>query len=284
VSTLRVAFLGPAGTYAEEALRASAPEAVEEVPYTTVREAVLAVQSGEAERAVVPLENSIEGSVTATLDVLTGEGADVRMVAEVVLPIRHCLLARPGVTLADVEEVLSHPQALAQCAMFLRERMPEARRVAWASTAQAVRAVAESARPCAAIGSRLAAELYGCHVLAGEVADRSDNLTRFAWLAPAGTRPLGAPTKTSVVFWGFSDRSPGSLVRVLDEFAQRAINLVRIESRPRRASLGHYMFFVDLEGADTEPRVSEALTALSARVEVLEVLGSYPVLEAAQPA
>ena len=274
-----MAFLGPAGTYAEEALRASSPEAVHEIPYTTVREAVLAVQDREADRAVVPLENSIEGSVTATLDVLAGEAGDVRMVAEVVLPIRHCLLARPGVALEELEEVLSHPQALAQCAAFLRERVPAAKRVAWASTAEAVRAVAEGTRPCAAIGSRLAAELYGCEVLAGEVADHSDNLTRFAWLGSAGTAPFAEPTKTSVVFWGFSDRSPGALVRVLDEFAQRAINLTRIESRPRRASLGHYMFFADLEGAAAEPRVAEALAGLATRVESLKVLGSYPVLE-----
>ena len=273
---MRVAYLGPAGTFTEEALRASAPGNVEEVPYPTVYETVMAVQEGEADRAVVPIENSLEGGVAATLDALAGEADRVRIAAELVHPIHHCLVAGRALALGEVERVISHPQATAQCAHFLRERLPQAERVTAASTAEAVRGVRDGSQPWAALGSRLSAELYGCEVLAEDVEDHPDNLTRFVWLAPASEAPDGEPTKTSVVFWGFNDQSPGGLMRVLSEFADRDINLTRIESRPRRGALGHYMFFVDFEGAEAEPRVGEALDALRGRVETLRVLGSYP--------
>jgi prephenate dehydratase len=276
---MRVAFLGPAGTFTEEALRHSAPAGVqlEEVPYPTVYETVMAVQEGEAERAVVPIENSLEGSVTATLDALAGEADRVRIAAEVVRPVSHCLVAPPGIELEDVRRVISHPQAIAQCAGFLRERLPEAESESSTSTADAVRTVAQEGEPWAAIGTRLSAELYGCRILAEGIEDGSDNLTRFVWLAPEGADQGAPATKTSIVFWGFSDESPGALVGVLSELADREVNLTKIESRPRRVRLGHYMFFADLEGAEADPPVSEALAALRGRVESLRVLGSYPV-------
>lgn len=274
---MRAAFLGPAGTFTEEALRASAPAAVEELPYPSVYETVMAVHDGEAELAIVPIENSLEGSVTATLDALAGEASDVRIAAEVIHPVRHCLIARAGVELGDVEEVVSHPQATAQCERFLRNRLPRARRGSSGSTAEAVRIAAESKRPVAAIGSGLAAALYDCRVLAEGIEDHPDNETRFVWLARAGiAAPFGSPAKTSIVFWGFNDVSPGALVAVLRELSDREINLTKIESRPRRGSLGHYMFFADLEGAAEDARVGDALAALRGRVEVLKVLGSYP--------
>ena len=276
---MRVAFLGPAGTFTEEALRQSAPAgaAVDEVAYPSVYETVMAVQAGDAERAVVPIENSLEGSVTATLDALAGEADRVRILAEVVRPVSHCLIARPGVGVGDLTRVVSHPQALAQCSRLLRGELAHVEAGSAPSTAEAVRAVSESAEPWGALGARLAAELYGCAVLAEGVEDRDDNLTRFVWLAPEGTPPPHAPTKTSIVFWGFNDESPGALVGVLSELADRAVNLTKIESRPRRVQLGHYMFFADLEGAVDEPRVREALDALGDRVRTLKVLGSYPV-------
>jgi prephenate dehydratase len=273
---VRVGFLGPSGTFAEEALRASAPQKVEEVPFATVWETVMAVQGGAVDQAVVPIENSLEGSVTTTLDALAGDASEVRIVAEVVRPITHCLIARDGVAVEDVTRVLSHPQALAQCARFLHERMPAARTEVAASTAEAVRSVIGSAEPLAAIGTRLAAELYGGAVLADGVEDRPDNLTRFVWLARAGAPPHGQPDKTSVVFWGFNDESPGALVGVLNELAARQVNLTKIESRPRRVQLGHYMFFADLDGAEEDPPVRAALDGLARRVEILKVLGSYP--------
>ncbi|TML75196.1 MAG: prephenate dehydratase [Actinobacteria bacterium] len=277
---MRVAFLGPAGTFAEEALRASAPgdAEIEEVPYSSVYETVMAVQEGEVDRAVVPIENSLEGAVTATLDALAGEADRVRIAAEVVRPIEHCLVARPGLGIEAVRQVVSHPQAIAQCAGFLRERLPDAETASAPSTADAVRTAARATEPLAALGPRLAAELYGCDVLAEDVQDVSDNATRFVWLAPADTPPEAEPTKTSIVFWGFNDESPGALVRVLSELADREVNLTKIESRPRRVRLGHYMFFADLVGGTDDPAVREALDALSERVQTLKVLGSYPVL------
>jgi prephenate dehydratase len=280
---VRVAFLGPAGTYTEEALRASAPGPVEEVPYPSVLETVMALCEGEVDRAVVPIENALEGGVAATLDALATGSDGARIVAEVVIPIHHCVVAARELALDEVERVISHPQATAQCGRFLRERLPRAERVSAGSTAEAVRQVSDGARPWAALGSRLSAELYDCKVLAADVEDRPDNLTRFVWLAPAGeaTDP-GPSAKTSVVFWGAGDESPGWLVAALHEFADRGINLTRIESRPRRVRLGHYMFFVDLEGAESEARVGEALSALSGRVQTLRVLGSYPAAPAPQ--
>jgi prephenate dehydratase len=281
---VRVGFLGPSGTFAEEALRSSAPGEVEEVPFPTVLDTVMAVQRRAVDQAVVPIENSLEGSVTTTLDALAGEASDVRIVAEVVRPITHCLIARAGVGLDDVTRVLSHPQALAQCARFLHEKLPRAGTEVAASTAEAVRSAVESSEPLAAIGTRLAAELYGGEVLAEGVEDRPDNLTRFVWLAPAGTQPHGAPTKTSVVFWGFNDESPGALVAVLRELADRNVNLTKIESRPRRVQLGHYMFFADLDGAEADNAVRDALAGLRRRVETLKVLGSYPAVPSAPTA
>ncbi|HEX8743289.1 MAG TPA: prephenate dehydratase [Thermoleophilaceae bacterium] len=291
---MRVAFLGPGGTFTEEALRHSAPPGadVEEVPYPTVYETVMAVQSGAVDRAVVPIENSLEGSVTATLDALAGEADRVRIAAEVVRPVNHCLVARAGVAVGDVTRVLSHPQALAQCTELLRGRLAGAEPASAPSTADAVRTVSESGEPWAAIGTRLAAEMYGCEVLADGVEDRAGNETRFVWLAPegggsdphpwgekgGGSDPHPSPrrSKTSIVFWGFNDESPGALVGVLSELADRDINLTKIESRPRRVALGHYMFFADLEGSADDPVVGAALEALRGRVRTLKVLGSYP--------
>lgn len=274
---MRVAFLGPAGTFTEEALRASAPGPVDEVPYASIYETVLAVQSGETDMAVVPIENSLEGGVSTTLDALATEASDVRIAKEFVLPITHCLVAGRELPLERFTRVLSHPQATPQCARFLRERMPGAERAAVGSTADAVRTVVEAGEPWAAIGSKLAAELYGGVVLVEGIEDESGNETRFVWLGRDGHAPLGAPTKTSIVFWGFNDVSPGALVDVLTELSSRAINLTKIESRPRRVGgLGHYMFFADLDGAASDPHVNDALAALATRVREMRVLGSYP--------
>jgi prephenate dehydratase len=274
---MRVGYLGPAGTYSEEALRASAPPGVEEVPCASVWDTVMAVQDGLVDRAVVPIENALEGGVAATLDALAGEADRVRIAGEVVHPIHHCLVARTQIGLAEITRVVSHPQASAQCAQFLREHLPHAERLTAPSTADAVLNVRNGDGTAAALGSRLAAELYDCHVLAENVEDRPDNVTRFVWLAPAGDSPDPGPhAKTSIVFWGAGDESPGWLVEVLRQFADRGVNLTRIESRPRRVRLGHYMFFADLDGAAGRPPVSEALEALRSRVEEIRVLGSYP--------
>jgi prephenate dehydratase len=274
---VRVAYLGPEGTFSEEALFASAdPSAVEPVAEPTVYDCVMAVQDERVERAIVPIENSLEGSVNATLDALAFETEGISIVGEVVHPIRHCLIARKRVELDHIERVLSHPQANAQCSRFIRERLPQATVVAADSTADAVRLVASAELPWAALGNRLSAELYGCEVLEAGVENISGNETRFVWLAHEPLPSNGARQwKTSIVFWGLPD-APGALVHVLEAFGERGINLTKIESRPRKIGLGRYIFFVDLEGHEQDEAIATAFETVRARVETLRVLGSYP--------
>jgi prephenate dehydratase len=282
---MRVGYFGPEGTFTQEALiDAAAGAPLELAPFPTIYDTVMAVHSGTVERALVPIENSLEGSVNATLDALAMETEDVMIVGEVIHPIRHCLIARTALELSEIEAVVSHPQANAQCARFIRSRLPQARVLAGPSTAEAVRMVAEHDGAWAALGNRLAAERYGCQVLRAGVEDVADNETRFVWLGRAGSAP-GAPGprdgdigpwKTAIVFWGVGSEAPGWLVSCLSEFARREVNLTRIESRPRKQGLGRYMFFLDLEGRDRDTHVAEALVELRDRVEVLRVLGSFP--------
>ena len=276
---MKVAFLGPAGTFSEDALRAAAGNAaVEPLPRPTVYEAISAVAAGEADRALVPFENSIEGSVRGTLDTLAFDAGEVTIVGEHDYRVRVHLIARERVELERVEAVLSHQQPLAQCARFLREALPGIELRSVSSTAAAVRMVAESERPWAALGSRAAAELYGCSVLRESVEDEAGNVTRFVWIAPENTTPTGnGPWKTSLVFSELGADHPGALVDALSEFSSRSINLTRIESRPMRQGLGRYMFFCDLEGAETDTVVAEALTQLHSKAGSVRILGSYPV-------
>jgi prephenate dehydratase len=277
---MRVAYLGPEGTNTHEALLAAATgvsQTVEALPLPTIYDCAMAVQDGSVERAFAPIENAIEGSVNATLDALAVETQDVVIVGEHVHPIHTCLIAAGPLELSAIETVRSHPQANAQCAHFLRTRLPQARVLAASSTAEAVRTVAEQDGASAALGSWLAAELYGGEVLAAGVDDAAGNETRFVWLAPAGTATgEQGPWKTAIVFWGVGAEAPGWLVRCLSEFAFRGVNLTRIESRPRRQGLGRYMFFADLDGGVQEGPVGEALEALRGHVEHLRVLGSFP--------
>ncbi len=279
---MRVSFLGPAGTFTEDALReaASDGEGMELLRTPTVHDAILAVERGEAERAFVPFENSIEGSVRSTLDTLALETENVTIVGEHDFRVHAHLIVREGVGLEDVDAILSHPQPLGQCAGFLREHLPGVERRSVSSTAEAVRMVGESVRPWAAIGARAAAELYGCVVLREGIEDGADNVTRFVWIAPAGTE-TGAegPRRTSLVFSELGADHPGALVDALREFSERGVNLSRIESRPLRQGLGRYMFFCDLEGGLGDEPVAAALEALRAKAENVRILGSYPIGE-----
>jgi prephenate dehydratase len=287
----RVGYLGPEGTFSEEALIASAaPEAVEPVPLTSIRETVAALREGEVDWSIVPIENSLEGSISITLDLLAGEASGVAVVGEALLRVRHSLIAAHRVELEEIDTVITHPQVPGQCASFLRTELAHARVLPASSTAEAVRSVVGGGeRRQAALGTLLAAEIYGGTVIRKGVEDRDDNETRFVWLARANAVASPPPLreaasrgwKTSVVFWGPGADSPGWLVRCLDEFARRAINLTKIESRPRRERLGSYMFFADLEGRAEDEAVDDAIAGVSGLCEEVRVLGSYP---AAAPA
>jgi prephenate dehydratase len=275
---LRVAYLGPEGTFSEEALFASTDRgAIEPVAEATVFDCVMAVQEGRVDRTLVPIENSLEGSVSATLDALAFETETVSIVGELIHPIHNCLIARERVPLERIERVLSHPQANAQCSRFIRERLPQATVAPADSTADAVRIIASTDLPWAALGNRLSAELYGCEVLETDIENIAGNETRFVWLAREPLAATGSgPWKTSIVFWGMSD-APGALVEVLQAFAERQINLTKIESRPLKLGLGRYVFFTDLEGHEQDAAVANAFESVRAKVETLRVLGSYPV-------
>jgi prephenate dehydratase len=276
---MRIAYLGPRGTFSEDALRAAVGEdRIEAVPAATVYDAIMAVREGSADRALVPFENSIEGGVTATLDALSFDAEGVTLVGEYDLPVRHCLIARDQTPLEQIEVVMSHPQASAQCARFIRENLPQAEVRAAASTAEAVAAVVESDQPWAALGAESAAGLYGAAVLRHGVEDEPDNITRFVWVALEGTVAEGnGPWRTSLVFSELGEDHPGALVEALQVFSDRDVNLTRIESRPLRQGLGRYQFFLDIEGAAGEEPLAGAIDALRQKAESVRVLGSWPI-------
>jgi prephenate dehydratase len=276
---MRVGHLGPAGTYSEEA--ALRRQGAEPVAYPTLPDTIAAAAAREVDVAAVPVENSLEGSVGISLDTLAAR-EDVTITGELVLPIRVHLIAREPVDPATVEQVVSHPQPLAQCAGYLRRRLPQAATVPTSSTAAAVRQVMETDGPgWAALGPRRAAELYGAVLVEEDVADDPGNATRFVWVAAAAAAPApdadaGVPMRTSLAFWGQGDREPGWLVRCLSEFAFRGVNLSKIESRPLRSTIGHYRFFVDCDDGMGSPAVREAVQGLRAHCTDVRVLGSYP--------
>ncbi len=271
----RVAFLGPAGTFTEEALLSEVDLAgAELVSRTTLPEIIAAVEAGEADLGIMPIENSIEGSITITLDTLAFE-SDLLIQREVVRPVSLNLIARPGTKLGDVRTVVSLPYASAQCRQWLQGRLPGVPLEAANSTAGAVERVARSrANGLAAIGTRLAAELNDVAVIAEEIEDYPENATRFVILGhdvPART----GHDKTSIVCFQRENR-PGSLISILQEFAARAINLTRLESRPTKAGLGDYCFVIDCEGHVADELVADALRNLRAKQGSVKFLGSYP--------
>ena len=276
---MRVTYLGPRGTFTEDALREAAGDSeIEPLPAPSVYDAIVAVQRGDADRSLVPFENSIEGAVRSTLDTLAFDASGVAIVGEHDFPIRHCLIARTEIPLEEIEVVLSHPQASAQCARFIRESLPGAEVRAAASTAEAVRVVSEHDEPWAALGAASAAALYGCSILRDGVEDEPDNVTRFVWVAPEGVTPAGdGPWRTSFVFAELGEDRPGALVEALGAFSARGVNLTRIESRPRRRGLGRYMFFCDCDGRADEEAVAAAIDELRTKAESVRLLGSYPV-------
>ncbi len=270
---MRVGYLGPPGTFSEEALsRCDLVAEAERADYPTITDAIEAVVKREVDMSLVPIENSLEGSVNITLDMLVHRPG-LRIRREVLLPIEQNLLARPGTKLSEVTRILSHPQPLGQCAGFLRERLRGVPHEISSSTAEAARQAAER-EGCAAIGSRAASERYGLAVLAESIQDGEGNTTRFVLVAGEDEKPTGRD-RTSIAFTLDRDR-PGGLYEVLGEFAKRQINLSKIESRPNKQALGHYVFFIDFEGHRAEARGGEAIAGVLQRVHALHLLGSYP--------
>ena len=272
-----VAYLGPRGSFAEAAVLAwPGSTDAELLPSTSVPAALEAVRSDAVDHALVPIENSVEGSVSATLDEL-GSGQRLVIVDEVVLPVQFSLLVRPGTTLDQVSRIATHPHAQAQVRWWLAEHLPEASVIPAMSTAAAAAALLEEPAPFdGAISQKIAAEIYGLDVLADEIADTADATTRFVVVRKPG--PIPAPTgadKTTLSLFIHQDQ-PGALLGILNEFAVRGVNMIRIESRPTRKALGDYYFSVDVEGHVADARISEATMGLHRVCLDVRYLGSYP--------
>jgi len=274
----KIGFLGPTGTWAEEALIAATGVSADETqPIPSVYDVIAAVAAGDISQGIVPMENAIEGSVSATLDVLAFEVENVKIVREVVHPIRHRLIAGTRLPLEQIEKLISHPQAHAQCRRFIREKLPQAEIVAANSTAEAVRIVSLGNEKWAAIGSSLAAKSYDCKIIEDDIEDYSGNQTRFVLLStePA-SQDEDSHYKTSIVCTIAHDQ-PGSLLQILQEFAHRYVNLTKIESRPSKKGLGDYVFFIDVEGKKDDEQVAAAIKCLECKLARVKLLGSYPV-------
>lgn len=265
-----VAFQGEPGAYSELALRRQFGNDTGTLPCQSFNDIFDAIHHGQANRGMLPVENSLAGTVIPAYDLLVDHDLQIR--SEVILRIEHCLMAPPGTTLSEIKRALSHPQALSQCEQTLRRLGIEP--VTHYDTAGAARDLAAQPKPgTAAIASVLAAETYGLEILAHNIEDLAINFTRFFVLGATNSSRQD-PSKTSIIFT--TRHEPGALYRVLGELAGRGINLTKIESRPRRNRPWHYLFYVDFEGHEDDPGVREALLGILKQASFLKVLGSYP--------
>jgi prephenate dehydratase len=281
VAVATIAFLGPEGTFAHAAVRAvsSAADATL-LPTTNVTLAIEAVRNGDADAAVVPLENSVEGAVPATLDELAN-GAPLIIAEETYLAVTFELMARPGTALTDIGSVATHPHAEAQVRRWLIKNLPDAEVSLVGSTAGAAQAVAAGEYD-AAVGAAVAGELYGLDVVAHDIADNAGAVTRFVLLTrPAAPAPRSGNDRTTLVAY-LRDNHSGALLEILEEFATRGINLTRIESRPTKGRIGRYCFSIDCEGHIADERVGDAVAALHRVCGDVRYLGSYPRGDGAQ--
>lgn len=273
---IRIGFLGPPGTFTEEALITQTDLATAElVPMRSMPDVLAATQSGEVDRGFVALENSIEGTVNMSLDALIFD-TELLIHREVVLAVQLNLVAPPGTRLDDVKRVVSIPHATAQCRNWMGANLVGAELVAANSTAEAVHDVGVTRPPgTAAVGTALAAKLYGLEVIAADIADHGDNVTRFVLVSRAGVPAPTGHDKTSIVCFQDTDQ-PGSLHAILGQFSARGINLTKLESRPTKRGLGDYCFIIDLEGHVSDEIVADCLRDLHAQLPAMKFLGSYP--------
>ena len=278
----QVAYLGPDGTFTAEAAAALVPDA-ELIAHETIPEVFAAVRAGRVDHGVVPIENMIEGSVNVTLDELTFGPPGLYIRQEVVRRVRLHLLGHESTRLDQVRVLRSQPVALAQCRQWVAAHLDHPHEEAETSTAEAARLVARAdpAAGEAAVAPRLAAQRFGLAVLAEDVHDVAENTTRFAVLGTSMAARTGADKTSLVVFFG--DDRPGLLLKVLEEFALRGINLTKIESRPAKTTLGEYCILIDCEGHPTEARIAEALRSVHRHVAEVRVLGAYPRADGAPP-
>jgi prephenate dehydratase len=272
----RIGFLGPEGTFTEQALLTQADLAVEElIPLPSIPEVLLAVDNGEVDLGFVGIENSIEGTVTVTIDALTLDH-DLLIQREVDLSIQLNLLGPSGMRIGDVRQVLSFPNAFGQCRNWLARELPGVPTVATISTVEAARLVAEEGDGAtAAIAPALSAKIHGLDVLAADIEDHPENQTRFVVVARDGIPPATGHDKSTIVVFQRTDQ-PGSLLTILSVFAARAINLTKLESRPTKRGLGDYCFIIDLEGHLEDELVADCLRDLRSKVRDVKFLGSYP--------
>jgi prephenate dehydratase len=275
------AFLGPRGTFCEQAVNALHPSGdLVPAPYATIAAALDAVRSGAAERAVVPIENSVDGGVNATLDELV-TGPQLLIKAEVIVPVEFALLVRAGTELADIKVIGGHPTAQPQCRRWLAANLPETRWRPTLSNADAAQQVADSELD-AALAGHFAASYYGLAVLADAVHDNAAAVTRFVEVGPPGPLPVATGEDRTSVIAFLADDHPGALMDILSQFAVRGVNLSRIESRPTGEGIGRYCFFIDCEGHVSAPSVGEALMGLRRTCSDVRFLGSYQVADAQQ--
>jgi len=270
-----IAYLGPAGTFSEEAAlaRAGGDTATALLPLASIPAVVTAIETAAASVGVLPIENLLEGSVNYTLDLLIHE-TSLQIVGEIVIPIRQFLVARQGVRLSDVRVLYAHPQSLGQCRKFVERCLPGVATVASLSNSAAPAEALADERPAAAISTLRAAELTGASILAREIADSLGNVTRFIVLAQADAPPSG-DDKTSFCF-AFTEDRAGTLVGALHELAEERINMTKLESRPAKAVLGQYIFLIDINGHREEAHVARALARIRAKTGLFKVFGSYP--------
>lgn len=271
----KIAYLGPPGTFCEEALDKFVEDInqIEKIPCATVVEVIKSVDRGEVDAGLVPLENSIEGLVNITQDILTFE-SEVKITGEVIIPVKHSLIGKKKMRLDKIKKVISHPHATAQCRNFLSTYLKGAEIIAANSTAEAVKILKNEDDDIVAIGTKIAARIYDLEIIESDIEDNKDNKTRFVFLGNSLQQKTGKD-KTTIVCFLKEDR-PGSLYNILKEFARRDINLTCLESRPAKKDLGDYVFIMDLDGHLHDKNIFEAIEALRKSVYLVKILGSYP--------
>jgi prephenate dehydratase len=274
----KIAYLGPPGTFTEEALDkyiglGKLKDEIEKIPYANMGEVIKSVDRGETEEGIVPIENSLEGSVNVTLDYLTFE-SEAKIIREITIPIKHSLISTEKISPAGIKKIISHPHATAQCKNYINTYLKHAEIIAANSTAEAIKILKEEENGIAAIGTRTAAGIYGLKIIQNDIEDNKENKTRFVFIGN-NIQPKTGSDKTSIVCFLKQDR-PGSLFNILKEFAERDINLTRLESRPAKKDLGDYVFSIDLDGHLHDREVYDAIDVLRKTVYLVKILGSYP--------